>query len=56
MGAMNMVVYSKNDTNVPAESVGAPPSPPSRRGTAKTHTATVVMCTANISAGQKVVQ
>ena len=52
IGATNIVVYSRNDTNTPADS-GCPL--PNNRGTASTHTSTVVACTANISSGQNVV-
>ena len=52
IGATNIVVYSRNDTNTPADS-GCPL--PNNRGTANAHTSTVVACTASISAGQNVV-
>src|SRR5678810_1373472 len=49
IGATNIVVYSRNDTNTPADS-GWPL--PNKRGTARIHTSTVVACTANMSDGQ----
>ena len=53
---MNMVVYSRNDTNTPTDRVDAVPSTlPKSRGTANAHTATVVPCTASMSVGQNVV-
>ena len=52
IGPTNIVVYKRNETNVPADSGGPPPN---RRGTASTHTPSVVACTASISSGQNVV-
>ncbi len=56
IGPTNMVVYSKNEMNVPAESVVGFPAAPSKRGKANAHTATVVTCTASIRLGQNAVQ